>query len=213
MKRSLPIIIAAVALLAACATAPEPVEPPDDEYETARSLRSQIEDFDLAQYAQGEFEAGEEQFVAGEAAYETEDFAAAEGAFNLAIDSYTSVVRAGFRAIASARREEATAERTRAEEVRAEVAVAEQYEAALAVYEQAVAAEEAGNDQEAAELYENAVTLFGEAFLAASEKRRQALDALSRVDERIEGLDTQREQLEESAREELEEPTTPEEEN
>lgn len=213
MNRSLPIIIAVVALLAACASAPEPVDPPDDEYETARSLRSQIQDFDLAQYARTEFESGEEQFLAGEAAYETEDFASAEGAFNLAIDSYTTVIRTGFRAVATARREEAAAERARAEEVRAEVAVAEQYEEALAVYEQAVAAEEAGNDQEAAELYENAVALFGEAFLAASEKRQQALEALSRVDERIQGLGEQREELEESAREELEEPATPEEEN
>jgi tetratricopeptide (TPR) repeat protein len=212
MKRAAGIVIIVIALLGACATAPEPVQPPDEEYDTAKTLRSQIQEFELAQYARSEFDAGEEQFAAGEVAYETEEYETAGEAFNLAIDSYTIVIRDGFRAIAGARREEATAQRQLADEVRGQVALADEYNAALDVFTEAVAAEEAGEDQRAAELFENAALLFADVYQQATEKRRQALDALGRVDQRIEGLGVQREELEAEAREELETDETTEEE-
>lgn len=204
MKRAIGAIIAAVALLAACASGPEPVPAPDEAYETAKTLRSQIQEFELAQYAQSEFDSGETQFAAAEIAYNTEEFAAADEGFNLAIDSYTEVIRAGFRAIAGARQEEAETQRARADEVKASVALADEYADALDVYNRAVAEAEAGNDQEAAVLFESAAGLFAQVFEDASDKRQQALDALGRVDERIENLDVQRETLEQSAREDEE---------
>ncbi|MFW6292942.1 MAG: hypothetical protein ACOC7V_11530 [Spirochaetota bacterium] len=205
MKRAIGAIIVAVALLAACASGPEPVPAPDEAYETAKTLRAQIQEFDLAQYAQSEFDSGESQFASAELAYNTEDYATAEEGFNLAIDSYTRVIRAGFRAIAGARQEEAEAQRALADEVKASVALADDYAAALDIYNEAVAETEAGNDQEAATLFENAAALFAQVFEDASDKRRQAIEAMDRVDERIEDLDVQRESLEQSAREDEEE--------
>ena len=212
MKRAIGIIIITAAFLGACATAPETVPPPDEAYDTAKTLRSQITEFELAQYNESEFQAGESQFADGEVAYETEEYATAEEAFNLAIDSYTIVIRDGFRAIAGARREEATSAKAQADEVKASVAVADDYAEALDLYNQAVAAADEGDDQRAAELFENAAVLFAQVFESASAKRRQALDALGRVDQRIEALDVQRESLEEDARRDLEEQDTDQEE-
>ena len=212
MHRTIGVVVALVALLGACASAPETVPPPDEAYDTAKSLRAQIQEYDLAQYAQSEFDTGEEQFAAGEVAYETEEYNVAEEAFNLAIDRYTEVIDQGFRAIAGARREEATAQKDLADEAKAGVAVPDAYEAAEAVYNEAIDAETEGNDQHAAELYENAAILFAEAYQQADEKRKQALDAMNRVDQRVEDLDVQRETLEGAAREDLDDDAAGEEE-
>lgn len=203
MHRTIGIVVAIVALLGACASAPEPAPRPDEEYDTAKSLRAQIQEHDLAQYARSEFDVGEEQFAAGELAYETEDYAAAEEAFNLAIDRYTEVIDEGFRAIAGARREEATTQKELADEAKAGVAVPDAYEAALAVYNEAIDESADGNDQHAAELFENAASLFAEAYQQADARRRQALDAMNRIDQRVDELDVQRESLEGAAREDL----------
>lgn len=205
MHRTIGVVVAIVALLGACASAPEPVPPPDEAYDTAKSLRSQIQEYDLAQYAPSEFDVGEDQFAAGEVAYETEEYAAADEAFNLAIDRYTEVIDEGFRAIAGERREEATTQKELADEAKASVAVPDAYDAAQAVYNEAIDAAADGNDQHAAELFENAALLFAEAYQQADEKRGQALDAMNRVDQRVEDLDVQRETLEGAARDDLDE--------
>ena len=204
MTRTMGIIIVAVALLAACATAPEAVPPPDEAYDTAKSLRAQIQRFDLAQYAQSEFEAGEEHFITAEQAYEGEDYATAETGFDLAIDRYMIVIDEGFQALVARARESATTQRARAEEVKADVAVATAYAEALSVYNEALEAQEAGDNELAQELFSNAATLFEQAYEQAAEKQRQALDALDRVDERIEGLERRRGELEEGVRGEFE---------
>ncbi|MFW5745269.1 MAG: hypothetical protein ACOCW3_06470 [Spirochaetota bacterium] len=211
MHRIMAVVVAIVTLLGACASAPEPVPPPDDAYDTAEELRTQIQEYDLAQYAQDGFDLGEQQFASGEVAYENEEYSVAEEAFNLAIDRYTDVIREGFRAIAGARREEATAEKERADELKAGVAVPDAYEAAQAVYNEAIDEASDGNDRQAAELFENAAFLFAEAYQQSDEKRQQALDAMNRVDQRVQDLDVQRETLEEAAREDLDEDETDEE--
>jgi tetratricopeptide (TPR) repeat protein len=213
MKRAIGFIVVVVALLGACASAPETVQPPDDAYDTAKSLRSQIQEFDLAQYAQSDFDAGETQFAAAEVAYGTEEYATAEEGFSLAIDSYTKVIREGLSAILRSRREEATAQKELADEMKASVAVADNYATALEVYNEAIAAAEAGDDQEAAELFENAAVLFAQVYEQATEKRRQALEAMGRVDQRVQDLDLQRGTLEGEAREDLETDDSTEEDN
>lgn len=208
MHKTIGVVVALVALLGACASAPEPVPPPDEAYDTAKSLRSQIQEYDLAQYAQSEFDVGEEQFAAGEVAYENGEYAAADEAFNLAIGHYTEVIDEGFRAVAGARRVEAEEQMALADEVKAGVAVPDAYDAAQAVYNEAIDSETDGNNRHAAELYENAAVLFAEAYQQADEKRRQALDAMNRVDQRVEQLGAQRETLEGAAREDLDEDET-----
>lgn len=212
MRRAIGMIIIATAFLGACATGPEPVPPPDEARDTARTLRAQILEFDLAQYAEDEFEVGETQFTTAEVAFETEDYETAEQAYNLAIDRYTIVIRDGFQTIAGTRREEATEAKALADEVKASVAMAENYAEALEIYDRAVDAADAGNHQEAAELFENAALLFIRVYDQAAEKQRQALDALGRVDQRIDELDVQRDALERSVLEEFEEEDSDEEE-
>ncbi|MFW5718412.1 MAG: hypothetical protein ACOC37_03785 [Spirochaetota bacterium] len=212
MHKTIGVVVALVALLGACASAPEPVPPPDEAYDTAKNLRAQIQEFDLAQYAQSEFDVGEEQFAAGEVAYETEEYTVAEEAFNLAIDRYTEVIDEGFRAVAGARRQEAEAQKELADEAKAGVAIPDAYEAAEAVYNEAIDAETDGNAQHAAELYENAAVLYAEAYEQADEKRKQALDAMNRIDQRVQNLGVQRETLEGAAREDLDDDASGEEE-
>ena len=203
MNRVLVTMIAAVAVLAACRTVPDPIAPPDEAYDTAKILRAQIVEFGLAQHARAEFDAGENHFVTAEAAYSAEEYATAGEEFELAIDNYTIVIRDGFRAVAVASRERATAEKVRADEVRAHVAVPDEYRQALEVYNEAGRAIEAGDNQGAAELYDNSAVLFTRAWELALERRRQAEEAIERVDRRIRDLDEQREALEDDAREDL----------
>lgn len=204
MSKAFGIIIVTVAILGACASAPQTVAPPDEAYDTAKTLRAQIQEFNLAQYARTEFEAGEGQFRSAEAAYDTEEYAVAGEGFGLAIDNYTIVLREGFRAVAGQRREQASSAKQRADDMKASVAVPDDYAEALDIYNRAIAAQGAGNDQLAAELFENAAILFSRVYDLASDKRRQALEAIGRVDERIENLETQRDTLERDAREDLE---------
>ncbi|MCK4514101.1 MAG: hypothetical protein KAU31_02525, partial [Spirochaetaceae bacterium] len=74
MKKILVIAVAAVALFGACASTPEPVQPPDDLYDEAKVLRSQINDLDLAQYAQSQYDTGETAFTEGETRYNAEEY-------------------------------------------------------------------------------------------------------------------------------------------
>jgi tetratricopeptide (TPR) repeat protein len=197
-------VVAAIALIAACASGPEPAPAPDGEYDEAKALRSRIEQNDLATYAPSEYDAGEAAFAAGETAYEAEDYGTAKTEFDSAITNYRDVIRAGYRAIASARKGSADTEKQKADDIKAAVAVADDYEEALAIYQAAAAAEADGDDETAAELYENAATLFLEVYELAAEKRAAALDALNRATERTSGLNAQRESLEQEAREDLE---------
>ncbi len=203
MTRALTLAVVAVALMAACATVPDPFAPPDEAYDTARLLRSQIMEFGLAPHAQSVFDEGEAHFDAAEAAYQAEDYETAAEAFDLAIDNFTIVIRDGFRAVATARHEQATAEKVRAESARADVAVPDEYRRALEVYNEGVRTIDAGDHQGAAELFETATELFGEAWRLAVSRRREAEEAVNRAERRIRELETHREMLEEEAREDL----------
>ena len=203
MRRLTAIIFVAVALLGACRSAPDPVSPPDAQYDEAKQLRSEIAQFDLAQHARTQHSAGEAAFAAGETAYEAGEYAAATESFEAAIESYRAVVQEGFRALSASKRDRAAGERARAEEAKANVAVADQFNEAVMIYDQAAAAAAAGDTKRAAELYDNAAVLFGRSHDAAVEKRRQAETALARADGSLKDLDAQRQALEDEAREDL----------
>ena len=198
------MVVAAVAVLAACASAPDPVPVPDEEYDQAKSLRTRIEQNDLAQYAQSDFDAAETSFTAGETALAAEDNETAQTEFTTAIAGYQDVIRAGLRAIAGTRKQSADDQKVRADDVKADVAVAEAYAEALSVYEAAQAAEADGDDETAAELYENAATMFTAAYEEAEEKRQRALQALSDATAATGNLETRREELEDEARADVE---------
>lgn len=203
MKRTLVIAVAALALFGACASAPEPVQPPDEAYDEAKALRSEIIELDLAQYAQSKYDTGEAAFNEGETRYNAEEYAEAGTQFNTAISSYEEVLQIGLRAIWTARKGDADGAKSRADDVKASVAVPEEYAEAQAVYDEAQAAATAGDDERAAELFENAEVLFDQAYELAAEKKRQAEAALNNVDRSLQDLDTRRQELEDEAREDF----------
>ena len=203
MKRTLVIAIAALALFGACASAPEPVQPPDEVYDEAKALRSEIIELDLAQYAQSQYDTGEAAFNEGETRYNAEEYLEAETQFNTAVSSFTEVLQIGLRAIWTARQEDADGAKGRADGVKASVAVSEEYAEAQAVYDEAVAAADAGDDERAAELFENAEVLFDQVYELAAEKKRQAEAALNNLDKSLQDLDTKRQELEDEARDDL----------
>ena len=203
MKRIAAVAVVAIVLLGGCPSAPETVDPPDELYDEAKELRSLIVEFDLAQYSDAEFQAGETAFSDGESAYSSGDYATAEAEFTVAVDQYRIVVADGFRAISTARKGEADTEKARADAIHAAVAVPESYQSALDIYNQAIAAEDDGDDEAAAELFENATTLFQQVYEAAAEKKRLAEEALSNIGNTLDTLDQHRTDLEQRAAEEL----------
>ena len=203
MRRILVIAITALALFGACSSTPEPVQPPDDVYDEAKVLRSQINDLDLAQYARSQYDTGEAAFTEGETRYNAEEYAEAETRFNTAVSNFSEVLEIGLRAIWAARQNDADGAKSRADNVKASVAVPEEYAEAQAVYDEAVAVAGAGNDERAAELFENAEVLFDQAYELAAEKKRQAEAALNNVDKSLQDLDTRRQELEDEARDDF----------
>lgn len=204
MKQILLSAVVVIVLLAACASPPELVPPPDELYDEVKSLRSRIDEKNLAEYAQSEYDVGEAYFADGETAYNAEEYESAGQLFSDAKVQYTEVIRKGFQSVSSARKSEADSYKSQADEIKASVAVAEDYSAAKAVYDQAVAAANSGDDETAAELFENASTLFKQVYEAAAVKKSLAEDALAKIDQSIDDLDAQREKLENEAREDLE---------
>ncbi|MEE8441353.1 MAG: hypothetical protein V3S41_06500 [Spirochaetia bacterium] len=203
MKRTLMVAIAAMALFGACSSTPEPIQPPDEVYDEAKALRSQIMELDLARYAQSRYDAGEAAFNEGETRYTAEEYAEAETQFNTAVNSFTEVLRLGLRAIWTTRQGDADGAKGRADGVKASVAVSEKYAEAQAVYDEAVTASDTGDDVRAAELFENAEVLFEQAYELAAEKKQQAEAALSNIDKSLQDLDTRRQELEDEARDDL----------
>ncbi|TVQ27186.1 MAG: DUF4398 domain-containing protein [Spirochaetaceae bacterium] len=199
MQRALVIAVLAALLIGACASPPDPVPPPDQEYDAARALRTQIAQSDLAQFARTENQRGDAAFAAGETAYNAGEYEAARAGFNEAIENYTVVVREGFRGQAAARKTAADAQKQRAEAARADVAVPDDYQAALTVYNQANTAVEAGSPADAIPLFENATTLFSVAADRAEEARRRAVNAVGRADARRAQLDAEQQRLEQEA--------------
>lgn len=199
MKKVLVITVVVALFLGACASPPDPVPPPDQEYDAARALRAQITQNDLAQFARMENQRGDAAFAAGEAAYNAGDYESALASFGEAIENYTVVVREGFRGQAAARKTAADAQKQRADAARANVAVPDDYQAALTVYNQANAAVEAGRAADAVPLYENAQTLFSAAADRAEEARRQAIDAVNRAAARRAQLEQEQQRLEQEA--------------
>ncbi len=199
MQKTLVIAVLVALILGACASPPDPVPPPDQEYDAARALRTQIAQNDLAQFARTENQRGDAAFAAGEAAYNAGEYEAARAGFNEAIENYTVVVREGFRGQAAARKTAADAQKQRAEAARADVAVPQDFQSALTVYNQANAAVDAGRAEDAVPLYENATTLFSVAADRAEEARRRALNAVDRASARREQLDAEQQRLEQEA--------------
>ncbi|MFP4551944.1 MAG: hypothetical protein ACLFNT_14150 [Spirochaetales bacterium] len=205
MRRSLLLTAAVVVILGACATAPE-AEPPDAERAEAQELQDTINDYDLGRFAEAEKEQGDNAFNTAEAAYEEGQYEVALAGFNEAIDNYRTVIQNGLGTLVTARKGEVEEIRRQALDVKADVAVGEAFEVASATYEEAVAAEGSGDLERALELFEEAEAEFQGAYDEAVRLREEAQQALQRVGERRQELESQQEDLEEETREELENP-------
>ena len=212
VKRLALIAGIAALILGACATAPDPVNPPDEEQQQARQLQTEVAENELAQYAEGAAARAEAALAEAEAAYDAEDYEVARTGYNEAIDNYRTVLSEGYAALVGARRSTATEARDAALDVRADVATPDLFNAAQATFEQAEAEAQDGDAAQAAVLFANAQAEYADATEKATDLRRQALEAVNSIDDRQNQLQQQRQELETEAEEDLTDPTTSEEE-
>jgi len=216
------IFFAALILVASCATAPkkpgaaeEPAEEPavtpaekpveiakveevplpEAEYIQAKELRERILRYDLNQYAQNEYDSAEKSFIDGESAY-GKDNARSKASFDQAIKGYTAVLQKGFTAYLDGRVKDVEKIKKSAEAIKAPVAVKDDYAKAKSVYEQALGARKAGENEEAAELLDEAEGLFTDVYDVTLEKKTRAEKSIEESRTEIQTLEEAVEQEE-----------------
>jgi len=193
------ILPALAAALLSCASAPEETvfEAPDEEKALAEALRDRIEEFGLAELAQSDYDAAEARYKEGTMAY-GQDNEASRKAFDGAIAYYQAVIDKAFPILVGNVKTDADSYRRQADAIKASVAVKEDYAAAKTVYDSAMAEEQAGNYEKAAELFGQAEELFAQVYADAKEKKDKAEQALK---EALENLESSEEKAREADRE------------
>lgn len=190
--------------LYSCASAPEPVQEPeqpivepeqpapaaveeprpevpapDTQLAKARELRTLIETYSLSGYAPEDWQAGEEAFRTGEAAYGTDNLAAAE-ALETAAARYTVVIDTGAAGLLSKLEGSAREARDAARHAGAAADFAAQFDSAETRYEQAGAARAEKRYEEAGFLFDEAGILFNALVVKAElAEQKRLLDRYS----------------------------------
>lgn len=177
--KTLPIIISILLLfsLIACETTP-PVPAPEEEYATAKRLRTRIETLGFAQYNQTEFSAGETVYKTGEETF-NKDNAVSKKSFDAAIESYRTVIRSGVEARLRANESDIDPVIARADGIKTSVASPEKYAAAKDTLEKARSLANEDNWEEADQLFASAKKQYEEAFNEAEQKRARAQDSMN----------------------------------
>ena len=170
------------------AVAAEAVPRPDAEQKQAADLKSRIETYGLDKLAPQEYQAAEEKFADGMAALD-KDNAASQKAFEEAIVGYQGVIDKGFPLASGAMKERTQAAMNRADEVKGAVAAKEDYQKARQVHQQAIAAEQAGDYENALARFEQAEGLYLAVYDAAKEKRDRAEASLKESQAELEALE------------------------
>ncbi|MBN1412381.1 MAG: hypothetical protein JW969_16155 [Spirochaetales bacterium] len=201
MKKSVLIVTLGcilLLLLTGCPSTPPPqnVALPEEEYEQAKKLRSKIEKFGLKEYSAEDFQAGETSFKVGEENY-NKDNQASKDAFDAAIVSYRSVIRAGLKSLVAKSFDDADKIKQQADTIKANVAVKDDYVAAKEIYDKAKAEMDAGNDEEASDLFIQAKELFDGVYAKAKEKRDKAEKSMAEVSSDMKSLEDRAAELEE----------------
>ena len=191
------IVLIAMIFVVSCATkpkkGPEPVEKavskaPESEYKEAKELRAKIAQYDLARYAQGDFDKAEGSFKEGESLYD-KDNDKSKTALKEAIAGYKKVIEIGFPAYLDDKIYVVEDVKQEAENLKAPVAVKSEYKSANAVYEDALKNKEKGNYEKSSEQLDDALDQFQSVYdmtLAKMEKAEQNLAEANAMIEELE---------------------------
>jgi len=189
MRKALPIVLAAVALLwaASCASTPpkEDVPLPESELAQAKELKAKVDLYGLGPLAQTEYTAAERDLKAGQDAYGT-DNAASKASLDKAIAGYRAVIAKAGPLYLGTLSDKAAAAKKTADDLKASVAVKDDYAKAQAAYDRALAAKTAGDLEAATKDFEEARTMFEAVAKTAAEKRDKALAASSDLEKAME---------------------------
>ena len=186
MRKALPIVLAAAALLmaASCKSTPpeEAVPLPETELAKAKELKAKADLYKLGPLAQAEYAAAENDLKAGEDAY-GKDNAASKASLDKAISGYQAVIAKGGPLYLGTLNDRTSAAKKAADDLKASVAVKDDYAKAQAVYDRALAARTAGDLEAATKDFEEARAQFEAVAKVAAEKRDKALAAGSDLEQ------------------------------
>jgi tetratricopeptide (TPR) repeat protein len=180
MKTRIVFSLAALLLLAlfGCPSGPTTTaEKPESEYNTAKKLKNKITVFGFDAFAPDEFNAGNAKFKEGEDAYE-KDNAVSKAAFDEAIVNYKNVLHAGIEAKTREKQDEIDPVARKAEEIKANVATPDEYTKAKEAYDRAMELAKEDNWDEAEPMFNDAKTLYEDAYTKSKGKKDRATDAM-----------------------------------
>ncbi|MFO8064899.1 MAG: hypothetical protein ACQETQ_05680 [Spirochaetota bacterium] len=200
MKR-LPAILGALVLIVflfSCQTAPEEApdeeaageaqaeeeraaQPPDEERDRAEEMRDFIAQYELGQFAEEEFETGENAFTSAQDVYGEDNELAAE-LFVEAGDSYARVINTGIQELQSNWESEIEDLDAEAQELKAPRAMQSEYEAARSTLEDAREAFDAEDYDAAAGYYQDSLEQHEDVVRQTRRKRERAVQALENID-------------------------------
>ena len=188
-------IFAIFLIFSSCATTPKIEEDtravlPETEYTRANKLKAQVDKYTLADYAPDEYRQAEQKLKEGKATYKT-DNASSKKALDEAIAGYEAVMAKGFPLLTEKKQEDTEAIVKQAEGIKAQVAMKEEYEAARTKYDQALAAQNAGEYEQAVALFDEAKLLFQDLYGKTKEKKERAEQAMNSSEESIKDFEEQ----------------------
>jgi len=188
-------IFAILLIFSSCATAPEVEEDtkvalPETEYSRANKLKAQADKYSLADYAPDEYSQAEQKLKDGEATYKT-DNASSKKSLDEAITGYEAVIAKGFPLLTEKKREDTETIVKQAEGIKAQVAMKEEYTAARTKYDQALAAQNAGEYEQAVALFDEAKLLFEDLYIKTKAKKERAEQAMNSSGESIKDFEEQ----------------------
>jgi hypothetical protein len=180
MKRLFALLMLLLLILAACASTPETdttTPLPEGEYTQAKDLKSRVDKYELGGFAPQEYQQAEQKLKEGETSY-SKDNTSAKAALEASITAYNAVVSKGFPLLIDKKEKKVGDLRRQSEEIKAQVALKDDYQAAVAKYDQAVAAEKAGNYEQAVSLFGEAEKMFQEVYTKTKAKKDRAENAM-----------------------------------
>jgi hypothetical protein len=190
-------VLIAMIFVVSCATkpkkGPEPVQKavskaPESEYKEAKDLRAKIAKYDLARYAQDDFDKAEGSFKEGESLYNKENDKS-KTALKDAIAGYTKVIEIGFPAYLDDKIYVVEGIKKEAEDLKAPVAAKSEYKSASAVYEDALKNKEKGNYEKSSEQLDDAKDQFQSVYDMTLAKKEKAEQNLAEANAMIEELE------------------------
>jgi hypothetical protein len=181
------------------------VPAPDEEKERAERLRSLVEKYQFAEYAQSEYKEAEEAFAIAEEAYGSDNAAAAES-YEAASIAYAKIIKISVDSLYGQWQEKTQKVMNDAAEVKAAKAVPEEYRAAEEKLKKAQEAYEGENYEEASGFYHEGIIQLEQAVATAKEKRERARKSLEKsesslkeTEEKLKNMEQDREDFDQGA--------------